>query len=89
MNTNEKEGTMPNSGGVFLGSVTCHECGQVRFPQSYTIPFICQKCRDLVDECEPCICGGTGNHDGQPIDACDECAPSVDGVLMGRWSNDA
>lgn len=22
---------------------------------------------------EPCVCGGTGNHEGQPVDSCDEC----------------
>lgn len=37
---------MTSSGGCFLGSVTCQKCGQVRFPQSYTLPFTCQKCRE-------------------------------------------
>lgn len=27
-----------------------------------------------VPEREPEVCGGTGNHDGQPVDSCDECA---------------
>jgi len=35
---------MPNSGGVFLGSVTCQKCGQVRFPQSYSLPYTCGRC---------------------------------------------
>lgn len=23
---------------------------------------------------EPAVCGGTGDHEGQPVDSCDECA---------------
>lgn len=25
-------------------------------------------------EHDPEVCGGTGDHDGQPVDGCDECA---------------
>lgn len=26
---------------------------------------------------EPCVCGGTGNHEEQAIDYCDECHPAA------------
>ena len=26
-----------------------------------------------LDKREPCVCAGTGNHEGQPVDSCDEC----------------
>jgi hypothetical protein len=26
---------------------------------------------------EPTVCGGTGDHDGQGIDSCDECDPAA------------
>lgn len=25
---------------------------------------------------EPCVCAGTGQHDGQGVDSCDECNPT-------------
>ncbi len=56
---------------------------------------------EQVSSREPEVCGGTGNHDGQPVDCCDECHawvysasgepigpapwPIVDGVRRYPW----
>lgn len=39
-----------------------------------------------VEGTEPRVCGGSGNHDGQPIAMCDECAdmPDDEAVLSFR-----
>lgn len=57
------------------------------------IPTMLDECMDLVDEREPEVCGGTGNHDYQSVAVCDECVTEgpwdAPYVTMGRWSNDA